>query len=118
MKIPRRQFLHLAASAAALQAISPKAKAQISGEASAQPIVVSEIAPRGKLRVGMLGYNPALVARKPDGGIGGVSGSLGKFIAERFGLPLEPVVYANPESGVQSYGKEEWDVMIGPRSPG
>jgi polar amino acid transport system substrate-binding protein len=114
MKRPRRRFLSLAAGAAAFQALP--SRAQISGEVSAQSIVVSEIAPRGKLRVGMLGYNPALVARKPDGTIGGVSGSLGKFIAERLGLPLEPVVYANPESGVQSYGKEEWDVMIGPRS--
>jgi polar amino acid transport system substrate-binding protein len=117
MKLRRRQFLHLAAGVAALPAVSPIASTRISSEALAQPIVVSEIAPLGKLRVGMLGYNPALVARKPDGSIGGVSGSLGKFIAERLGLPLEPVVYATPESGVQSYGKDEWDVMIGPRGP-
>jgi polar amino acid transport system substrate-binding protein len=90
---------------------------QMSGEASAQPLAISEIAAQGRLRVGMLGYNPVLVTRKPDGSIGGVSVSLGKFIAERLGLPLEPVVYANPESGVQSYGKDEWDVMIGPRGP-
>jgi hypothetical protein len=62
-------------------------------------------------------YNPALVTRKPDGNIGGVSANLGKFIAERLGLRPEPVVYARPESGVQSYGKDEWDVMIGPRVP-
>jgi hypothetical protein len=66
------------------------------------------------LRIGMLGYNPAFVTRKPDGSIGGVSVNLGRFIAERLCLPLEPVVYDNPESGVQSYGKDEWDVMIGP----
>jgi hypothetical protein len=117
MKLRRRQFLHLAAGAAALPAISPFACRQISSEALAQPIVVSEIAPLGNLRVGMLGYNPALVTRKPDGSIGGVSANLGKFIAERLGLQLEPVVYATPESGVQSYDKAEWDMMIGPRGP-
>jgi polar amino acid transport system substrate-binding protein len=117
MKLPRRRFLSLAAGAAPLLALSSIARAQIAGEASAQPVAVSEIAPRGKLRVGMLGYNPALVARKPDGSIGGVSGSIGKLIAERLQLPLEAVVYPNPESGVQSYGKDEWDVMIGPRGP-
>jgi polar amino acid transport system substrate-binding protein len=90
---------------------------QFSGEATAQPAPIPEIAPHGKLRVGMLGYNPVLVTRKPDGNIGGISASLGKFIAEKLGVPLEPVVYATPEAGVQSYGKGEWDVMIGPRGP-
>jgi hypothetical protein len=80
---------------------------QISGTASAQP-VVSEIEPAGKLRVGMFGYNPVLVTREPDGGIGGVSVDLGSFITERLGLRLQPVVYANAESGVQSYGRDEW----------
>jgi urea transporter len=63
MKLRRRQFLHLAAGVAALPAVLPIASTRISSEALAQPIVVSEIAPLGKLRVGMLGYNPALVAR-------------------------------------------------------
>jgi len=65
----------------------------------------------------MLGYNPALVTRRPDGSLGGISVSLGKFIAERLGVPFDPVVYATPEAGVQSYDKTEWDVMIGPRGP-
>src|SRR5262245_40696713 len=87
---------------------------QMSGEVLAQPTAISEIAPQGKLRVGMLGYNPVLVMRRPDGSIGGVSVNLGKFIAEKLGVPLDPVIYATPEAGVQSYDKAEWDVMIGP----
>lgn len=89
---------------------------QIFGDASAQSLA-SEIAPQGKLRLGMLGYNPVLVTRRPDGSIGGVSFSVGKFIAGRLELPLEPVLYSTPEAGVQSYDKQEWDVMIGPRGP-
>src|SRR5215813_1257099 len=90
---------------------------QMAGGVQAQPAAISEIAPQGKLRVGMLGYNPALVTRRPDGSLGGISASLGKFIAERLGVPFDPVVYATPEAGVQSYDKTEWDVMIGPRGP-
>jgi len=90
---------------------------QMPGDASAQPLATSDIAPHGKLRVGMLGYNPVLVTRTPDGNLSGISMSLGKFMAERLGLPLEPVVYLSREAGVQSYGKGEWDVMIGPRGP-
>jgi polar amino acid transport system substrate-binding protein len=90
---------------------------QMSGEVQAQPAVISEIAPQGKLRVGMLGYNPVLVTHRPDGSISGVSVSLGKFVAERLGVLLSPVVYATPEAGVQSYDKADWDIMIGPRGP-
>jgi polar amino acid transport system substrate-binding protein len=90
---------------------------QMPGGVQAQPVPISEIAPQGKLRVGMLGYNPVLVTRRPDGNLGGVSVSLGKFIAERLGVPLDPVVYATPEAGVRSYDQAEWDVMVGPRGP-
>ena len=89
----------------------------MSGQAWPQSVVTSEIAPQGKLRVGLLGYNPVLVTRKPDGNIGGVSVSLAKFVAEKLGLPFEPVIYANPQAGVQSYGTNQWDILIGPRSP-
>jgi polar amino acid transport system substrate-binding protein len=90
---------------------------QLSSEATAQPVLVTEVAPQGKLRVGILGYNPVLATRRPDGTISGISVSVGKFIADALGVPLEPVVYVTAESGVQSYGKGEWDVMIGPRGP-
>ena len=110
MTLLRRQFLHLAAGAAALPFLQiPAITAQSNG--------ISEIAPSGRLRVAMLAYNPALVTRKSDGGIGGVSMALGTFIAQRFGIPLEPVIYPSPEAAVQSYDKSEWDVMIGPRGP-
>ncbi len=80
-----------------------------------QPATSSEIAPHGKLRVALVGGNPVLVTKKPDGSIGGVSVELGKLIAERLGVPFDPVVYPDPEAYFGSFGKGQWDVAIGPR---
>lgn len=89
--------------------------AQVFGQCLAQPVAGSEIAPHGKLRVALIGGNPVLVTKKPDGSIGGVSVDLGKFIAEKLGVPFDPVVYADPEAYTRSFGKGEWDIAIGPR---
>ncbi len=88
----------------------------ISGDALGQPTIGAEIAPQGKLRVALIGGNPVLVTKKPDGSLGGgVSVDLGKFIAEKLGVPFDPVVYADPEAYTRSFGKGEWDIAIGPR---
>ncbi len=89
---------------------------QISGGALAQPAPSSEIAPLGKLRVGMTA-NRVLMTQTPDRRVSGFGPDLGKFIAERLGVPFEPVIYANPEAYTQSFGKGEWDIAIGGRSP-
>jgi hypothetical protein len=47
--------------------------------------------------------------------LGGVAEPLGKFIAMKLGVSYEPVMYPNPEAYVQSFGKGEWDIAIGPR---
>ena len=47
--------------------------------------------------------------------LGGVGEPVGKFIAERLGLSFMPVVYANPDAYEKSFGKDEWDVALGPR---
>lgn len=78
---------------------------QISGGALGQPAPSSEIAPLGKLRVATVGVR-VLSGAEP----------VGKFIAERLGVPFEPVVYANAEAYTQSFGKGEWDIAIVPRA--
>jgi polar amino acid transport system substrate-binding protein len=83
----------------------------------AQPTPASEIAPNGRLRVGFQTASPILAKRAPDGSVSGVVVDLGKFIADRLGVAFEPVVYANQEAYAQSFGKGEWDVVIGVRSP-
>lgn len=83
--------------------------------AFAQPSTDSELAPNGKLRVAMIGANPVLVSKKPDGTLKGISVELGNFIAQKINATLVPVVYADPEAYTHSFGKNEWDVAIGPR---
>jgi polar amino acid transport system substrate-binding protein len=70
-----------------------------------QPAPGLEIAPAGKLRGAVIGIRV----------LGGVGEPIGKFIADRLGLPFEPVVYPNPQAYEQSFGKGEWDIAIGPR---
>ena len=73
----------------------------------------SEIAPLGKLRVGFQIGSPILAKRAPDGSVSGVVVDLGKFIADRLGVAFDPVVYANQEAYAQSFGRGEWDIVIG-----
>jgi polar amino acid transport system substrate-binding protein len=79
---------------------------------TAQVNIINEIAPTGKLRVGMNGANPTLVTRTADGSVSGISVDLGRFIAEKLGLAFEPVVYATAAAYTESFGKGEWDIIV------
>ena len=83
--------------------------------AQARHSVSGEIAPNGTLRVGFQTASPILARRAPDGSVSGVVVDLGRFIAARLDVAFEPVVYANQEAYAQSFGKGEWDVVIGVR---
>ena len=73
--------------------------------APAQTEPASELAPTGKLRGAVIGIRV----------LGGVGEPIGKFIAEKLGVPFVSVVYPNPHAYEQSFGKGEWDIAIGPR---
>jgi len=77
----------------------------LSGVAFGQTAPASEIAPSGKLRVGMIAITV----------LGGVAEPVASFIGQKLGVPVESVMYPNPEAYLQSFGKGEWDVAIGPR---
>jgi polar amino acid transport system substrate-binding protein len=83
----------------------------------AQPTASKEIAPTGRLRVAMQTGSPIIATRASDGSVSGVVVDLGRFIADRLDLAFEPVVYVNQETYAQSFGKGEWDIAIGVRSP-
>src|SRR3974390_2087965 len=77
----------------------------LSGVAFGQSAPASEIAPGGKLCVGII----AITVR------GGVAEPVARFIGQKLGAGVEPVMYPNPEAYLQSFGKGEWDIAIGPR---
>jgi polar amino acid transport system substrate-binding protein len=90
----------------------------VTGSALAQPAITSEIGPTGKLRVAMNAQTPVLLRRTSDGKItGGVALEVGKFIAEKLGVPFELVPYAGADAYMQSFGKGEWDIAIGGPTP-
>lgn len=85
------------------------------GAAWGQLAITSEIAPTEKLRVTTPGTSPILLTRTSDGSVRGLFVDLGKFIADRIGVPFEPVVYPTRNAFDQSFGKSEWDIAIGGR---
>jgi polar amino acid transport system substrate-binding protein len=83
-----------------------------------QSAVNSEIAPTGKLRVAVNSQTPVLLRQTSDGkAIGGLALELGRFIAEKLGVPVEMVAYADSRAHTQSFGKGEWDISFGPQPP-
>ena len=92
--------------------------ASIPGRSLGQPAIISEIAPTGKLRVAMNAATAVLLTRTPDGKItGGVGVELGKFMAGKFGAVLELVAYPNSSTYTETFGKGEWDIGFGPKTP-
>jgi polar amino acid transport system substrate-binding protein len=79
--------------------------AGLSDLAFGQTSPASEIAPGGKLRVGMIAITV----------LGGVAEPVAAYVGGKLGTAVEPVMYPNPEAYLQSFGKGEWDIAIGPR---
>lgn len=80
---------------------------------SAPPAARSELAPTGKLRVGLILSNQVLVSKDPQTGeLRGVTVSLGRALAKRLEVPFEPVGYPNPAALVQTFGGNEWDIAF------
>ena len=76
-----------------------------SGMAFGQTAPGPELAPGGKLRVGMIAITV----------LGGVADPVAKFMGQKLGVAVQPVMYPSPEAYLQSFGKGEWDIAIGPR---
>ena len=77
------------------------------------PAARAELAPTGKLRVGLILSNQVLVTKDSGSGeLRGVTINLGKALAQRLGVPFEPVGYANPAALVKSFGTNEWDIAF------
>jgi len=110
MKLRRRRFLHLAAGAAALQAMLRIGWAQTTS-------AVAILAPTGKLRVALITSNPVLVTRLPDGTLGGVSVASARGLAAHLGVPIEFKPYDNPARYNESLATDDWDIGLAARDP-
>ncbi len=77
------------------------------------PAARAELVPTGKLRAGLILSNQVLVTKDSSSGeLRGITIDLGKALAERLGVPFEPVGYANPAALVKSFGSDEWDIAF------
>jgi hypothetical protein len=98
-RIGRREFV------AGTAIVTSVAAASLPDLAFGQAAPASEIAPGGKLRVGVIAITV----------LGGVAEPVARFIGQKLGAAVEPVMYPNPDTYLQSFGKNEWDLAIGPR---
>jgi polar amino acid transport system substrate-binding protein len=78
----------------------------LTSAALGQPNISSEIASAGKLRVGMIAITV----------LGGVADPVARFIGSKLEVTVEPVMYPSPGAYAQSFGRDEWDIAIGPRA--
>ena len=77
------------------------------------PALLAELAPTGKLRVGLNYQNFLLVLKDaPDGTPRGIAPDLGRELAKRVGLPVEFVRYKNAGGLADSVKDGSWDVAF------
>lgn len=81
------------------------------------PTPVDTLAPTGKLRTAVIASNPVLVARRPDGTLGGVSVALAQALAAQLAVPIELRPYENPAQYNESLATDDWDIGLAARDP-
>jgi len=78
---------------------------------SVSPAVRSELAPTGKLRVGINMSNFLLTAKDPaTGELSGVAVDLGRELGKRLGVPVEIIPYPKPGALADAAKNGVWDV--------
>src|SRR5262249_50700321 len=74
-----------------------------------------DVAPKGELRVAVIGPDPGLVTRGADGKLSGVLIELADALSATLGATSRAILYDNRTRFNQSLGKEDWDVAFIPR---
>jgi len=76
-------------------------------------LLLSQLAPTGKLRAGMNLGNTLFTTRDPfTGELRGVAADLMHELASRLGVPLEFVVHATPGEVADAAGQGTWDIAV------
>lgn len=77
------------------------------------PLVISDLAPTGKMRAGINFSNVLLTAKEPaTGEPRGIAIDLARELARRLGVPLEIVPFANPGQMAEAVTRGDWDVAF------
>jgi polar amino acid transport system substrate-binding protein len=77
------------------------------------PMLRTELASTGKLRVGLIANNPSFVTQgTPPGVLKGVAVDIGNELARRMGVPMEPVRYTSVNALWAGVRNGEWDVAM------
>lgn len=80
---------------------------------TAPPAARSELAPSGKLRIGLLARTSSYVTKDgPAAEMRGVAVDLGRELARQLGVPFEPVRYEVVSKMVDGAKAGEWDVAF------
>jgi len=83
------------------------------------PFLLSDLAPTGKLRVGINYGNPVLATRDPTSGdLSGVAVDLARELGRRTGLPVELVGFESAGKMVEGLRAAAWDVAFLAIDPG
>lgn len=74
----------------------------------------TDLAPSGKLRVALLLGSSLFVNKDPVTGEvrGGMAVEVARALAERLGVPFEPVGYANVAKFMEAVKSNEWDIIV------
>jgi len=82
------------------------------------PSIRSELAPTGKLRVGINYGNPVLATRDSSGNLHGVAVDLARELARRVGVPAELVGYESAGKMFEAVKAGAWDAAFLAVDPG
>lgn len=85
---------------------------------SAPPAALAELAPTGKLRVGLIATSPIFVTQNTAAGVNkGIAVDIASRLGAQLGVPVEYVRYPNERALMDSVAREEWDITFAGINP-
>ena len=83
------------------------------GPAPVPPGARAELAPTGKLRVGLIAVSPIFLTQNTPAGVTrGIAVDIAGQLAGQLGVPMEVVRYPNERTLMDAAGRDEWDVVF------
>lgn len=80
---------------------------------SVPPEARADLAPTGKVRVGLIAVSPIFVTQNtPPGVARGIAVDIARDLAARLGVPMEAVRYPSERALMDAAGRVEWDVTF------